>query len=409
MMQRSLAELKSQCNKMDLQVGMIGKKEAKKDYVTALQNHYYKSTVKSFGLEFRMMIETPQLCFLSTGLREEEQREIFNSPDWVVEEKLNGIRMVVSYHPDYGFEFYSRNLSLEDFLPVCYTDKIWLGDQNFKRLFDPFVIDCEIMSRDKKISTVMGKKGVITETELQAVAALLAMNSEDSIRIQKELDQPLELKVFDCLYADWEDIRNLSYIERRKRIDSILGKMSILKVKSEKVAAIRKNKKEYLDFIWSMGGEGVVAKRLDMPYLSKESRPRNGWVKFKRTASGSIGDSVDGFITGFDLGDKEKGYADLVGSLTISINLTDIEEGVKEHEIARVSNIPLEIRNKITIVIGGKPTLDPSYYNKVVEVDGQSISARAMRLNHPRLIRFREDKNPDQCIMEKSTLLRLIV
>ena len=98
----------------------------------------------------------------------------------------------------------------------------------------------------------------------------------------------------------------------------------------------------------------------------------------------------------------------MVGSLTVSINL--IENGnLREHEVARVSNIPLEVRKAITVLVDGKPTLDPVYYQKVVEVDGQAVSAGEMGLTHPRLIRFREDKNPDQCLMTKETLQNLIV
>jgi len=408
MMQRSLSELKSLCGKLGLEVIQSGKREGKKDFVKALQEYYLQNKKQTFGLSYRMQVETPQLCFLSTNLRSDEVERLFNSDQHVAEEKLNGIRMLVTYHPQDGFEFYSRNLSVEDYLPVSYTDKIWIGDQDFRGLFRPFVLDCEIVSRDARISTVMGKRGVVTETILQAVASLLALNSDDTLRIQKELGQPLELKVFDCLMSEGVDIKGKPYYERRTYLKDIVEKLDILAVKVERVKAVLNRKREYLEHIWQMGGEGIVMKPIMMPYLSRESRPRDGWVKFKRTVSGAIGDSVDGFITGFDLGDKDKGYAELVGSLTVSINL--IENGnLREHEVARVSNIPLEVRKAITVLVDGKPTLDPVYYQKVVEVDGQAVSAREMRLTHPRLIRFREDKNPDQCLMTKETLQNLIV
>ena len=366
MTQRSLQELKTECRKLGLTVHQTGKREGKKDFIRALQDYYLKTKEKTFGLEYRMKIDTPQLCFLSTNLRQDEIDRLFESERHVAEEKLNGIRMLIMYHPESGFEFFSRNLSLEDYLPVSYTEKIWLGDRDYKGLFSPFVLDCEIVSRDARISTIMGKRGVVTETVLQAVAALLALNPESSWKIQQELDQPLELKVFDCLVQDGVDVRNRPYYERRQYVKQIVSKLDLLTVKVESVKAVLRNKLQYLEYIWQMGGEGIVMKPIDMPYLSANSRPRDGWVKFKRTVSGAIGDSVDGFITGFELGDKDRGYSDLVGSLLVSVNLADENGQVRIHEVARVANIPLEMRKAITILVDGRPVLDPQYYNKVV-------------------------------------------
>ena len=173
---------------------------------------------------------------------------------------------------------------------------------------------------------------------------------------------------------------------------------------------VQKDKEEFLERIWEAGGEGVIAKRLDGKYLPTKSRPRNGWIKIKRTTTGTLGDSIDGFITGFELGKEGKGFENLVGSLHISLNLLKQDGSSTTHHIARVINIPLVDRKRITVLNGdGRPELDASYYNRVVEIEGQAVSARARRLTHPRLIRFRDDKSPHDCTMSEKDLERMIV
>lgn len=409
MVSRSLAELKRECLDKGLLVSISGKKEGKADYVNALRNHFLQNVQQSFGLKYRLSMQSPQLAFLSNHLRKEEINEIMTSSNWVFERKLNGVRMIVCYYPETGFEFFSRNVSVEDYIPVSYTKNIWIGDGEYRKIFPSFVLDTEVMSSDTRISTVMGNRGVITETELQAVAALLALNEVDSIRIQRELHGPLKFHAFDCLYYDGKDLRSNIYIERRKALKEVMELLEAHCLPFERVKAVRDRKKEYLESIWDRGGEGVIAKRLDMTYLDTESRPRNGWIKFKRTVSGSIGDSIDAVITGYDLGEEGKGYEKLVGSLRVSVLVKRPNGVINWHEIARVPNIPLELRKQITTLENGRPVLRKEYLGRVVEVEGQSVSARALRLTHPRLIRWRDDKSADQTTVYNEQQLRSLI
>ena len=213
----------------------------------ALQKYHLKDREMTFGLEYRLSIESPQLAFLSTHLRPEEIEEIYRSDNWIFEKKLNGVIMMVTYHPNSGFEFYSRNLSVSDYLPTEYSEKIWLGTEvSFKNTFSSFVLDCEIMSSNPNICTVMGKRGVVTENELQAVTALLALNKEDSIRIQKEMNGPLKLHVFDCLYWEGKDLKKLSYIERRKYVGLVVEKLNEMFLPLKKLRLFKKIKRGIL-------------------------------------------------------------------------------------------------------------------------------------------------------------------
>lgn len=174
------------------------------------------------------------------------------------------------------------------------------------------------------------------------------------------------------------------------------------------------SKTKFMSDIFERGGEGVVAKHKSALYRPVEARSRNLWVKIKRSVKQSLtstpyGDTLDAYVVGFDLGEEGKGYEDLVGSLTFGVNLVKRDGKVVVHDIARISSIPLEMRKKITVVKDGKPVLIEEMYNKVAAIDGQSISSRARRLTHSRILEWRTDKNPDQCELTEEFLEKMIM
>jgi len=125
MTSRSLAELKKLTKRLGLQVTQTSNRENKKDYVKVLQDYYlkekYPEGVPSW-LKVRLSMDSPMLCAQITGLKPEAAEQVWNSDDWVFEEKINGVRMMLFWD---GQELHacSRNLSLQDYLPVDYVDK----------------------------------------------------------------------------------------------------------------------------------------------------------------------------------------------------------------------------------------------------------------------------------------------
>lgn len=123
-----------------------------------------------------------------------------------------------------------------------------------------------------------------------------------------------------------------------------------------------------------------------------------------------FGDSVDAFVTGWERGDADAGFKDLIGDLLLSVNLIKEDGSKEEHVIAKISNLPLVERRAITIFDeAGNMQLRPDYMGKVGVVEGQCISSRARRLVHPRLIEWRNDKGPDQCTFDEGLLKKLIL
>ena len=62
-----------------------------------------------------------------------------------------------------------------------------------------------------------------------------------------------------------------------------------------------------------------------------------------------------------------------------------------------------------TEVVNGEPKMKKEFYGMVVEVDGQAISKVNHRLTHPRMLRYRNDKVPGDCIYSEDFILSQIV
>ena len=67
----------------------------KDDYVKALRNYFLAEKYHApenipWALSFMLSIESPQLCRRIKSLKESQQQMIWDSPDWIAEEKIDG-------------------------------------------------------------------------------------------------------------------------------------------------------------------------------------------------------------------------------------------------------------------------------------------------------------------------------
>lgn len=407
--QRSLSELKKECAVLGLEVTQSGSRESKTDYILALRAHYlrtlYPNGVPSY-LERMLTIESPMLAAQSKHIPEAEMEKIWNSDEWVAQEKIDGCRSISFWSQKEGFHMFSRNISVKTYLPVDYSDNVYLPNLDLSKIVDEFTLDAEIESSNPNICTVMGNKGVVTGSQLNACTALLAMNTEDSIRIQKEENCPLRFKGFDVLWFNGKSVMDLPYIERAKILKKVVAQLQEAGVPITIPTGVWKNKKQFYKVMLAQGKEGVVLKNLKAPYYATTSRSHKAWLKVKRTlaqASGMEGlcDTIDAWVSGYEPADENKSWAGLIGALIFSVTVRRADGTTYEHPIAKISNIDLELRKKMTEVVNGVPTLKNEYYGKVASVDGQAISAREKRLKHAVLVEWRPDRSVDSCILDE--------
>lgn len=367
-------------------------------------------------LSLVMSMKSPMLALRMDSLKQEQQDEVWNDDNWDFEQKLNGVRCFI-VNDGNGIHIYSRHNSDVDLLPITFTDKIMFPDKcDLSKLSKEFIIDCEMTSDNPNICTIMGNNGVVTTSQLQAVTSLLSSTAARAKTIQKNNDLLLVFNSFDCVYYDKQWIFNEPLRRRREVAEEIIKSLESCGFNIKRVPRSNVNKKEFYHDLISHGGEGCVAKRLDSIYVPDSTRNFSGWIKIKRSMSESFsdyasvdmdslfGDTIDVFITGYEPGNKGTAFENLIGSVAVSVYVQKRDGTLEEREIGKFSGIDLALRQDMTEIINGQPTLKPSYYNRVCEIDGMGISGRNMRFQHCRMIGFRYDKLPDSCILTEEFL-----
>lgn len=420
-MDRTSAQLNSECVSRGVSLAP-GKKYTRQDMVDLLAKDSLSRMVNPpWGLLRRLDIESPMLCFSFKHLHMVEKEVVVTSDNWIAEQKWDGARMIICYHPDEGFSFYSRNVSVTDFLPVPYTNTILLikdgkvtkaGD--WKGVFKvAFILDSEVVCENATIDTsLFSKYGVVTGSELNAVTAILSINDEDSHKIQKE-QAPLTFKIFDVLYYAGVDVWKSPLRDRKVLLKKAIDKLSIGLPFHESPYASGVEKEEFYHKLIKAGKEGVVYKNLGVPYIPTTSRPRTTQIKRKRSVAESLGGDIDAFISGYVLPSEDRGWKDLIGAIEVSVFLKDASGSSTEHVIASISSMEMELRKKMTkLDPAGKPMLDPEFLGKVVVINGQDISSKARRFMHATCEwekGFRTDKTKFDCVMEENFLVSQIL
>ena len=110
-------------------------------------------------------------------------------------------------------------------------------------------------------------------------------------------EYPLKFFAFDLLFSDEIDYTEKPYIERRKKLESLIKKDTIIEPSALFITDDPKAIYKYFEDAVERGLEGVVAKRLDAPY-SAGARNFN-WIKLKRSYRGELVDTIDICIVGY--------------------------------------------------------------------------------------------------------------
>ncbi|MDO9027728.1 MAG: ATP-dependent DNA ligase, partial [Candidatus Roizmanbacteria bacterium] len=241
---------------------------------------------------------------------------------------------------------------------------------------------------------------------------------------EKALEVPLKLFAFELLYLDGKNFIKLPFIERRKTLEQSIKKNKNIKeqiiiVDDQEEVEKEDRLEEIFDKAIDQKLEGVIAKKIDGIY-QPGARGWN-WIKYKRSYSSKINDTVDCLVMGYDLGKGKRTDfgigAFLVGVLDknkdlfvtvakIGTGLTDVE-----WKLLQVKSQKFRLRQGS----GGQAKVKPQNYivNKqmkcdvwvtpriVVEIRADEITkspthTAGLALRFPRLERFRDDKNPQE-------------
>jgi bifunctional non-homologous end joining protein LigD len=176
----------------------------------------------------------------------------FSEPTWIYECKFDGERALTYCHQK-AINILSRNhQNLNNTYP-----ELMDAFQNTNEI--SFIVDGEIVAFEKEITSF---------SRLQKRLGVKNISREDALKV------PVFYYIFDILYLDEFDLRELSLQSRKK----ILKKVFSYKEPLRFTEGIIEEGENYYKKACKQGWEGVIAKRLDSPYRGRRS---TDWLKFK--------------------------------------------------------------------------------------------------------------------------------
>lgn len=375
---------------------------------------YPASDPANYPAIMRHKLEEVMLAYRYDSLKPFDQEELFrDNNDWVMEEKYDGCRALLCYHPEAGIHVFGRNRSVQDLLPVDYTDKVLFYEPtqethytgtDYKGAFnEAFIIDCEIIT-----AGFVESADAFSSSTLSAVVQVLQLGKHES-QIAQKTTAPLQFIAFDYIPCDagsFIPMVDAPFYQRSLLLDTVCFDYTN-NLPIERAKQFLKNKTMEYNTLLSLGKEGVVFKNMYAPYRPAISghRDKAACVKCKRSMKQSNASDIDAYIIGYNL-TEEYTSKGLIGSIKLGVRLRHADGTVEDdYWLATVSGMPMEIRNELTVTIDGEPALNPNYDRAVLVVDGMDISGRNRRITHARVdwkIGFRKDKTDADCYMDEA-------
>lgn len=322
-------------------------------------------------------------------------------PAYVAEPKLDGCRMFLVLGGERNAVLSGRR-SVTTFAASDRSDNFpHLRDAVVDRLADT-VLDGEILAPVFRLQTHTGNW---TDSLLNASVALCNSKPAGSVATQERFGKA-RLNVFDVIRVKGNDVMHLSYTDRRKLLEAVVGELrgdhpdcQVVLVPQMEATA------ENIERAIAAGYEGVVIKSTGSTY--KPASRSGGWYKVKTMST------ADAFITGYVPG--ENSNTGKVGALCLSVlqpateadflASTDrkcwVERGgawYRKVEVARVGNLTDLYREAVTDMATGG--LKPELHGQVIEFMGQGVTKEG-RVRHPHMLRLRPDKDLWGCQIDQ--------
>ena len=228
----------------------------------------------------------------------------------------------------------------------------------------------------------------------------------------KSIEVPLKLFAFELLYLNGENFIKKPFIERRKALEQVTVKnkdisKQIIVVDHQEEVDKEERLEEIFDQAVAKKLEGVIAKKLDGIY-QPGARGWN-WIKYKRSYSSKINDTIDCLVMGYDFG-KGKRTDFGMGAFLVGVfdnkndrfvTVAKIGTGLTDEEWKelKVKSQMLKVKEKPTNYLVDKMAECDVWITPkiVVEIKADEISkspthTAGLALRFPRLEKFRDDK-----------------
>ncbi|HEX3000794.1 MAG TPA: ATP-dependent DNA ligase [Methanoregula sp.] len=203
-----------------------------------------------------------------------------------------------------------------------------------------------------------------------------------------EAQEKIEMvpNVFDILYLDGETLIDLPFLERRKKLESVVKMYIAPQTVSSSQEVIEKTYNNAL----AAGHEGIMIKVPSSPY-SPGQRGKN-WIKIKPEV-----DTLDLAVIGAEWGEGKRAH--VFGSFLLAcqdqgklLPLSRVATGFSDEQLAEVYDL---LKDTVERKAGKEVTFEPTLVFEVGYAELQaSVNYEAgFALRFPRFIRIRDDKD----------------
>lgn len=231
---------------------------------------------------------------------------------------------------------------------------------------------------------------------------------------------PIKYFVFDILYKDGQDISKLNLKERKQLLRNSISKDAEMIVIDDSLETNELAElKNYFETAKSKGLEGLIVKDPEATY---QANARNyTWVKFKIADTTLLEDSIDCVVLGYYYGKGARSEFGIGGFLAgiydpednMYKTITKVGTGLTDEDWVYLKNLCDQVQtNEMpkNYLVGKKFT--PNVWTKpsiVIELGADEISiskehSLEFAMRFPRLIKFRDDKQPTQSTTPKEVV-----
>ncbi|MBC8984834.1 DNA ligase D [Pedobacter sp. N36a] len=302
--------------------------------------------------------------------------EAFDEPGWLYEIKWDGYR-AIAFMKDSKVEFKSRNDKTynEKFYPIYEALKSWGINA---------VLDGEVV--------VLNEKGSANFGALQ--------------NWRSETDGDLRYYVFDILWYDGYDLRELPLIDRKAILAEIIPSSTpILLSKDFKTSGI-----DFLEAAKRAGLEGIMAKRMDSKYHTGNRTP--DWLKIKANHRQEV--VIGGYTRNEDtpkpfssllVGVFKKGKLNYIGKIGTGFSVKIQQEMLAQFEPLVVEKSPFATKpdvNKTSPFRYDSLNATATWLKPelICEVSFAEMTAAGL-MRHPSFEGMRSDKDPKEIFLEE--------
>ncbi|CAA0840174.1 DNA ligase 1 [Striga hermonthica] len=345
----------------------------------------------------------PMLAKPTKGVSEIVEK--FQDMEFTCEYKYDGERAQIHYMENGSVEIYSRNAERNT---GKFPDVVATIERLKKPSVTSFVLDCELVAYDREKQKIQPFQILSTRARKNVVMSDIKVN--------------VCIYAFDMLYLNGQQLLQEQLCVRREHLyESVQEEHGFLQFATAITSNDLEEIQKFLDDAVNSSCEGLIIKTLNKDATYEPAKRSNNWLKLKKDYMESIGDSLDLVpIAAFHGRGKRTG---VYGAFLLACYDSDKEEFQSICKIGTgFSEVMLEERSaSLRSKVIPKPksyyryadTISPDVWFEPTEVwevkaadltispvhraaNGIVDPDKGISLRFPRLLRVREDKNPEQ-------------